>query len=399
MDLGFEGDFTVLERSVNRALTPHWPVQNARDGWVRLPKTGFTTLFANDIRPAARVTWTHYFQKLGIPGNVYHLASIVDLVKAHRQGLQAPFPQRVDVVTGGFPCQDFSVAGKRKGFHSDKSHRGGEMREEPSEENRGKLYMWMRGVVAITQPRVFIAENVKGLISLSDAKEIIEHDFSTVCNGGYIVLPARVLQAAEYGVPQSRERVIFYGFKRSTLTATALQALTSPTIPAEYDPYPTPTHAAQATHPLSPYVTTLECLGSLPEPEQAQDPSQRKYSKAKHMGTHCQGQNEINPDDVAPTIRSEHHGNIEFRRLSLEHGGKQTAEIEAGLRERRLTVRECARLQTFPDDYEFVLPPHGDRQGVSASDAYRLIGNAVPPLLGFHIAMRLQSLWPKYFGE
>ena len=68
------------------------------------------------------------------------------------------------------------------------------------------------------------------------------------------------------------------------------------------------------------------------------------------------------------------------------------------MKERRLTIRECARIQTFPDDYEFILASEGDRKSVSASDAYKLIGNAVPPLLGFHIAMRLQDNWELYFG-
>ncbi len=117
------------------------------------------------------------------------------------------------------------------------------------------------------------------------------------------------------------------------------------------------------------------------------------------MGKHCQGQSEINLNGVGPTIRSEHHGNIEYRRLSLEHGGTHKEELAKGLKERRLTIRECARIQTFPDDYEFILPSIGNNKSVSASDAYKLIGNAVPPLLGFHIAMRLQENWELYFGS
>lgn len=81
--------------------------------------------------------------------------------------------------------------------------------------------MWMREVISITQPKMFIAENVKGLTNLNDVKEIIEKDFSSVCNEGYLVVPAKVLNAAEYGVPQGRERVIFFGFKRSELTEKA----------------------------------------------------------------------------------------------------------------------------------------------------------------------------------
>ena len=103
-------------------------------------------------------------------------------------------------------------------------------------------------------------------------------------------------------------------------------------------------------------------------------------------------------DGIGPTIRSEHHGNIEYRRLSAQHGGKHSAELADGLEERRLTIRECARIQTFPDDYQFILPAANGERSVSASDAYKLIGNAVPPLLAYHIAKRLEENWEKYFG-
>ena len=119
---------------------------------------------------------------------------------------------------------------------------------------------------------------------------------------------------------------------------------------------------------------------------------------AKYMGKHCQGQTEVNLHGIGPTIRSEHHGNIEYRRLSAEHGGKYQHELDAGLQERRLTIRECARIQTFPDDYKFVIPAEDGEKSVSASDAYKLIGNAVPPLLAYHIARRLEDNWTKYFG-
>ena len=149
---------------------------------------------------------------------------------------------------------------------------------------------------------------------------------------------------------------------------------------------------------MLPFVTTKQCFCGLQEPEVTSDVSQKKYSKAKYMGKHCQGQTEINLDYIGPTIRSEHHGNIEYRRLSKEHGGNHTDELKKGLKERRLTIRECARIQTFPDEYEFIIPKKGDIKGVSASDAYKIIGNAVPPLLGFNIAMRLQENWELYFG-
>jgi DNA (cytosine-5)-methyltransferase 1 len=259
--------------------------------------------------------------------------------------------------------------------------------------------MWMREVIGITKPKMFIAENVKGLTNLKDVKEIIEKDFASVCDGGYLVVPARVLLAADYGVPQSRERVIFYGFKKSELKPEALAALSKETIDAAYDPYPIATHCENGDKEKQkkPFVTLRTAFVDLVEPKVATDTDQKKYSQAKYMGRHCQGQTEVNLDGIGPTIRSEHHGNIEYRRLDAAHGGKNKEELDLGLAERRLTIRECARIQTFPDDYKFVLPAENGEKSVSASDAYKLIGNAVPPLLAYHIAKRLEDNWEKYF--
>ena len=257
--------------------------------------------------------------------------------------------------------------------------------------------MWMKDVVTLVKPSIFIAENVKGLTTLEDAKAVIEHDFASAADGGYLVIPARILQAANFGVPQSRERVIFYGFKRNALTHEALNALTDLSNHPEFDPYPIPTHAySEVGEFLYPFVTCREMLENLDEPETAIDISQTKYSKAKYI-PHGQGNIEIKLDSISPTIRSEHHGNIEFRRLNSENGGINEDELAQGLLQRRLTVRECARLQTFPDDYQFILSKTPENKAVSASDAYKIIGNAVPCILAYNIAQRLSENWDKYF--
>ena len=138
----------------------------------------------------------------------------------------------------------------------------------------------------------------------------------------------------------------------------------------------------------------------MPEPSDAIDPAQQVYSKAKYLGNHCQGQTEIQLNGLAPTIRSEHHGNIEFRRLSSEHGGTHIEELLSGLEERRLTVRECALIQTFPPDYRFIIhKTEGRGFLLSSSGAYKIIGNAVPPVLAYHIAKRLEEVWPLYFEK
>jgi len=400
LDLGFEGDFNILRESINEKINPDWKcAETTNVKWKKLPKTRFKTVFANDIREGAKIAWSNYFNKRGAESSIYWLESIVDLVKAHKNG-DKKFPQNIDVVTGGFPCQDFSVAGKRLGFNSDKGHDGTiKENDMPSIESRGQLYMWMKEVISITLPKIFIAENVKGLANLENVKTIIENDFRSIGGNGYLVVDARILHAADYGVPQSRERVVFIGFKKSALNKNALLELSSNNINPLYDPYPLKTHGyTQTENDLLPPITLAQALIGLSEPEKSNDKSQQNYSKAKYMGKHCQGQSEVDLNDIGPTIRSEHHGNIEFRRLSKAHGGKNIKELNKGLNERRLTIRECARIQTFPDDYEFVISAKNGTKGVSASDAYKIIGNAVPPLLGYHIAKRLEKNWELYFG-
>ncbi len=396
MDIGFEGGFTCLKRSINTKAHPTWILEE-KGSYVKVAPTKFKTVFANDIRPDAKAAWVSYFENRNEYSNcIYHIDSIVDLVKKAQNGAKI-FPDNIDVVTGGFPCQDFSISGKRQGFNSQKSHNGEKITtDEPTIENRGQLYIWMREVISLTQPKLFVAENVKGLTNLEDVKDIIESDFSDAANGGYLVVPAKVLHAADYGVPQSRERVIFFGFRKNALKPKALDVLSQDTIPEFYNPYPPKTHSNKEGN-LEKYVTCTEAFIDLVEPADSKDISQQKYSKAKYMGKHCQGQTEVKLDSIAPTIRSEHHGNIEFRRLCAENGGRHTEELEKGLMERRLTIRECARLQTFPDDYQFILPKTFENVSVNSSNAYKLIGNAVPCVLAYNIAMHLSEKWNDYF--
>jgi len=401
MDLGLEGGFWVHQDCVNENIHQDWVVER-REPWLKLPRTTFETVFANDITKSAHNAWIPYFEKRG-KKDVFHLGSIVDLVKQVEKR-EFQFPSNIDVVTGGFPCQDFSVSGKRKGFNSHKSHTGKllDESEDSFRDNRGKLYYWMKRVIELTLPKVFIAENVKGLISLANVKDIIEDDFSAIGKDGYIVIP-KLLFAPDYGIPQTRERIIFIGLNKTYLKATAIAHLEN------NDIFPHPTHKVikhqlnlfESIYPLKTYSTVGQILSGLAEPEdELFDLSQKSYSKAKHYGK-TQGQIEVNLQGLSPTIRSEHHGNIEFRRLSLELGGKIVNELEAGLKMRRLTVRECARIQTFPDDFQFVRPQNkGDEKySLSATDGYKLIGNAVPPLLAYHIARHLENQWDYLFED
>lgn len=391
MDLGFEGDFPVIRASLSAQEVKEVA---SRSRWVDLPRLKFDNLFACDVYSKAQTAWMHFFgQRYDVDG-IYHLESVVEISKRFSRSIPSQL-QGLDIVTGGFPCNDFSVAGKRLGFNSNKSHRGNqslidESVDKPAVENRGMLYYWMREFVRHTKPKVFYAENVKGLVSLGDAKEVIERDFASIRKSPYLVLPARVLRAVDYGVPQTRERVIFIGLRRDSVRQEVIRHFdVSGELPGELDLYPCITHGE--AEGLRPFATCGDAFVGLGEPEASPDLSHRSYSQAKYMGRRLQGQSEVQLDRPGPTIRAEHHGNIEYRRLAESHGG-QSDEIKRGLPERRLSVRECARIQTFPDSYEFVRPGV-----VSASDAYRLIGNAVPPLLAYRLAARLDEVWDGVF--
>ena len=406
MDIGFEGYFNVNKNLLNEFIYPEWLSERIEVNNIRLPKTKFKTVFANDIRPKAKILWDDFFTKnYQINQSPFHLESIVDLVRKH-QNSEFRFPENIDIVTGGFPCQDFSLSGKRAGFNSNKDHLNNEVSSiSDDSENRGFLYRWMKECIKITKPKMFVAENVKGLVSLKDIKVQIEKDLSKA-GTGYLVLPGKLFHVGHFGIPQTRERVIFMGFLKSALKPNALIELSKTNISDEYSPYPIKTHYFEETKNEDLFKNKLikktpKCstvLQDLLEPYSTNDLSQQYYSKAKWYGKHVQGQTEINLDGMAPTIRAEHHGNIEFRRLSAINGGKYKEELNNNLYERRLSVRECLRIQTFPDNFEGVLKFEENKKfTVSPSEAYKLVGNAVPPLFAFHIAKRLEHIWKKLF--
>ena len=195
-------------------------------------------------------------------------------------------------------------------------------------------------VIKRTRPLVFIAENVKGLLTMNKGEAIkaIVEDFKKL---GYHVSYDLYL-AAEHGVPQMRERVIIVGTDKERLP--------------------------KFEHNLpkldkSGWIPLREAIGDLEDLAEGGKPN-HYWSKAKLFpGT--QGNTTVSADKPGPTMRAEHHGNIEFH-----WNGK-----------RRLSAREAARIQTFPDDFIFY---------PSTSSAYKQIGNAVPPVLAWHIAKAIE---------
>jgi DNA (cytosine-5)-methyltransferase 1 len=326
MDIGFGEQVVVHKNSVQADYVENQyePIE----GFVNLKRLPFTTVFQNDILPEAKriAEWNGWARN-------FHLKDVRDLLKEN-----FAFPA-ADVVTGGFPCQDFSHAGKRKGFDA----------------ARGTLYQSFVELVKRVKPIVFVAENVNGLLTMpGNPIEKIVADFTAV---GYEV-KYQLIKCEEHGIPQTRWRVIIMGIRLDKKRGLS-------------DDWNVISENRGACY-VRDYFRHLE------EPDVTSDPAQKMYSKAARLAR-GQGQKEVGLDEFGPTMRAEHHGNIEFRRIK---GGKN----ERNLGERRLTVREAALIQTFPPDCKLTEPSK------ATSKAYKPIGNAVPPLLGYIVARKVEQV-------
>jgi DNA (cytosine-5)-methyltransferase 1 len=287
MDLGFEGGFRFLGR--------------------RYPETGFRVVWANDVSPAACETY-----RLNLRGRVI-CGDVAEAI--------GTLPGRADVVTGGFPCQDISINGRMLGLKG----------------KRSSLYTAIVEAVRRIAPKAFVAENVGGILLKAHeaAYRRILEDFGAL---GYRV-DARAYQAADFGVPQTRERVFIVGTRGD--------------LPAFRPPEPLP----------GPRVTAREAMRDLEG--LPRDPgTSHVWSLARESPD--QGSRRLSADRPGYTVRAECHGNIQFHyRLP-----------------RRISMREAARLQSFPDEFLFA-------SGLRETE--RQIGNAVPPVLAWHVAVAVRE--------
>ena len=227
-------------------------------------------------------------------------------------------PDSADVVLGGFPCQDVSVNGKGQAENGE----------------RTILYKSMLQVIGKVHPLAFVAENVKGFLSHSTFHKQMMDEFESL--EGYHV-SHQVYRASDYGVPQHRDRLIIVGVKGE-------KAFTPPD-PTDY------------------VLTAKDVLSDLE--------TRSKDAKFSHVWSQAerspdQGNRKLRADEPATTIRAEHHGNTQWH-YSLK---------------RRISLREAARLQSFPDAFVF-------SGGMRSTE--RQIGNAVPPVLAWHLAKAIQD--------
>jgi len=242
-----------------------------------------------------------------------------------------------DIIIGGFPCQGFSVANTKRNINDE----------------RNQLYKQLMRVINAKQPRFFLAENVKGIFSLAKG-EVLKMILNDLASMGYKV-QAKVLNAADYGVPQLRQRVFFVGIRND--------------VNYSFD-YPTPTHSADGSDGLHKWVGVGDALAVLPDPDEPNVIPNHDYSKYKLRFNGYLGHRTIDPLKPAPTVTARGDGNGGV--VVLHHPNNQ----------RRMSCRELATVQSFPIDYTFF----GNRSSV-----YRQIGNAVPPLLACAVAKQFSN--------
>lgn len=276
----------------------------------------------------------------------------------------------IDLIIGGPPCQGFSLTGKRN-----------------ENDERNTLFEAMVNAVAFFQPKAFVLENVPGLATLykGKAKEAIMKEFETL---GYTIT-SKVLYAPDYGIPQIRKRLFFVGLSNGM----------------EFE-FPEPVLTPEN------YVTCEDAIGDLHDfeqdlgtdiseylnpPKTVYQKQMRKYAKNlyNHVGTKhtpevinviSQVPEGGNHKDLPPGVGESRKFNEAWTRY---HSQKPSKTIDTGHRNhfhykynRVPTVRENARLQSFPDDFEFL----GNK-----TEQYKQVGNAVPPLLGYHLGIQLKK--------
>ncbi|MDG6999104.1 MAG: DNA cytosine methyltransferase [Nitrososphaerota archaeon] len=289
-------------------------------------EAGYEIIFANDIN---RIAVETYRTNLHVSPSLADIRAIKKLPKA-------------DVLVACNPCQGFSIIGKRD-----------------ENDPRNALYKEIFRCLKLVKPKYFLIENVKGLAVLYNGK-FLRRMLDGFRRYGYDVY-YQILNAADYGVPQNRERIFIVGVMKS--------------LRVEYE-FPRNTHGAN----LLPHVTLRDAIGDLPEPRNGDYYNGRKWSFF-YMSRNRRADWASVSYTIQTTPRNIplHPSCPPMKKI----GKDKYVFTEASDRYRRLSIRECARIQTFPDDFEFI-------GGLEAK--YRQIGNAVPPLLAKIIAESIKKM-------
>ena len=288
-----------------------------------LIQAGHKIIWANDNDPDCVATYTYNI------GNHIKLGPIESIRSSEIPDCEA--------VVGGFPCQGFSQANLLR------------FGDDP----RNRLFIEFLRVIKDKQPHWFLAENVRGILSLDSGAAIqkIELDFS---RAGYRV-QKRLFNTAEYGVPQTRWRVIIAGTRQD--------------LPNSFEyAFPTPTHSKNGVGNLREWISIGSALKGVPEPEDEHHLANHIFSQYKITNRNFTGHRTTNADKPSPTILA--RGNGKGGVCALQHPNNH----------RRMSIREQAILQTFPINFEFF---------GKMNSCYRQVGNAVPVLFGRSLGEQL----------
>lgn len=305
-----------------------------------LINSGHKIVYASDIDYDCKLTYEYNI------GKHFHLEDVYNLNSSNLP--------KFDLLAGGFPCQGFSVANMYRS----------------AQDERNNLYTQIVRILEETNPTFFLLENVPGILSLEKGKvvEQIEKEISEIgVSKGYEGYEVKkfLLNAADFGVPQTRKRVIFFGVSKS-IDKVLIDKIFS-VFP------PKPTHTNNLNNCLIPHKTLKQTINDLPEPNTLKA---KKYFN--HVGTNHKvkingymGNRALDWNKPSPTIVGRGGGT----------GGPVIA-VHPNLN-RRFTVRETARIQSFPDEFVFF---------GSVSSQYRQIGNAVAVDFAYHLGVALKEI-------
>lgn len=261
--------------------------------------------------------------------NIGNHAHLIDLADANPEQLPP-----AELLIGGFPCQDFSSCGPKAGLSS----------------KRGRLYQTLVSYMQVHRPKVVVAENVPNLARMGGGA-VIDTILRDLKGAGYH-FDLWTLFAPDFGVPQSRTRLFFVGVRED--------------IHKIYGAPSKPRRTHEGKHNSIDWA-----IGDLENIEDETIANQSQYFKAsKAKKGNGQGDETCRVGVPSYTVRANAKSRVQFH-YKLP---------------RRLTVRECARLQTFPDDFIF---------NFSATTNIMQIGNAVPPLLAHKVAVSVASFMDK----
>jgi DNA (cytosine-5)-methyltransferase 1 len=278
----------------------------------------FSVIYANDIDEHAAKTYRHNIGDHIIVDDINNIKS--NDIPNH------------ELLIGGFPCQSFSIAGQRKGL----------------DDERGELYMHMVDILKEKQPKVFIAENVKGILSVNGGR-VFQKIISDFESAGYKV-KYKLINATKFGVPQKRERVFVVGVRNN--------------IKKDF----------QFILPKTRSVVLNDVLQKKRDIDKKYFFSERAHQGLKNAN---KAFNKGRAQDVLGSCNT-----ISTHLAKSSLNGTDPVITVGKEKYRRLTPLEAARIQSFPDNFEFI-----------GSDAkkYIQIGNAIAPVVMWHVAKSVQD--------